>query len=175
MLFWETPSVNAKTLRALASRASDAECLVREDKSGSLIVCEQGHAPDGVREKRVTPLFSGGRTTSEAGAWIFFVGLWTPKEWRSEFCAWYKCEHAEILLECPDWEGFQFLEGDSDRGCQFYVLHRLSDRRALESEWRRLSRSTPWFKRLAKNKWFDKPFERVLYRRLGIRRDGKGG
>jgi len=28
---------------------------------------------------------------------------------------------------------------------------------------------------LAKNKWFDKPFERVLYRRLGIQRDGKGG
>jgi hypothetical protein len=54
------------------------------------------------------------------------------------------------------------------------VLHRLSDRRALESEWRRLSRSTPWFKRLAKNKWFDKPFERVLYQRLGSRRDGKG-
>ena len=168
MLFWQTHAVTAKALAALAARASGAECLVREDKTGSLIVCEQGDTPEGVNEKRVTPLFSGGRTGPDAGAWIFYVGLWTPKEWRSEFCAWYRCEHAEILLECPDWEGFQFLEGPSEKGCQFYVLHHLAERGALDSEWRRLSRSTSWFKRLAKNKWFDKPFERVLYRRINI-------
>ena len=168
MLFWETHAVTPKALAALAARASGAECLVREDKTGSLIVCEQGDTPEGVNEKRVTPLFSGGRTGPDAGAWIFYVGLWTPKEWRSEFCAWYRCEHAEILLECPDWEGFQFLEGPSEKGCQFYVLHHLAERGALDSEWRRLSRSTSWFKRLAKNKWFDKPFERVLYRRINI-------
>jgi len=168
VLFWETHAVTPKALAALAARASGAECLVREDKTGSLIVCEQGDTPEGVNEKRVTPLFSGGRTGPDAGAWIFYVGLWTPKEWRSEFCAWYRCEHAEILLECPDWEGFQFLEGPSEKGCQFYVLHRLAERGALDSEWRRLSRSTSWFKRLAKNKWFDKPFERVLYRRINI-------
>jgi len=167
VLFWETHAVTPKALAALAARASGAECLVREDKTGSLIVCEQGDPPEGVNEKRVTPLFSGGRTGPDAGAWIFYVGLWTPKEWRSEFCAWYRCEHAEILLECPDWEGFQFLEGPSEKGCQF-VLHRLAERGALDSEWRRLSRSTSWFKRLAKNKWFDKPFERVLYRRIDI-------
>jgi len=168
VLFWETHAVTPKALAALAARASGAECLVREDKTGSLIVCEQGDTPEGVNEKRVTPLFSGGRTGPDAGAWIFYVGLWTPKEWRSEFCAWYRCEHAEILLECPDWEGFQFLEGPSEKGCQFYVLHHLAERGALDSEWRRLSRSTSWFKRLAKNKWFDKPFERVLYRRINI-------
>lgn len=167
MLLWETPSASAKTLKALAARASGPECLVRDDKTGGLIVCQAGEAPEGVQEKRVTPLFSGGRTDAASGAWVFYVGLWTPRDWRSEFCAWYQREHGEILLECPEWEGFQFLEGEAHEGCQFYVLHRLSDRKALDSEWRRLSRSTPWFRRLAKNKWFDKPFERVLYRRVG--------
>jgi hypothetical protein len=167
VLFWETGSVEAKTLKALAASAKGAERLVRDDRSGGLIVCKEGKAPRGVRETRTTVLFSAGRPDPEAGMWVFFVGFWIPKNWRSEFCAWYKTEHGAILLECPDWEGYQFLEGHSDRGCQFYVLHRLSDRQALNSEWRRLSRSTPWFKRLAKNKWFDKPFERILYRRIG--------
>lgn len=166
MLFWQTPSTNAKALRSLAASGVQAECLVRDDKRGALIVCEKGRPPEGVAEKQVTQLFSGGRAGPDAGVWVFFVGLWTPKDWRSEFCAWYKCEHGPILLECPEWEGFRFFEGHTDRGSQFYVLHRLADRRALDSEWRKLSRSTPWFKRLARNKWFDKPFERVLYRRF---------
>ncbi len=166
MLFWETPSTDARALKALAARTTGAECLVRDDKGGGLVVCKQGKKPKKVVEKQVTTLFSGGRTGPEAGSWVFFVGLWTPKDWRSEFCAWYKCEHGPILLECPDWEGYQFFEGNSDRGFQFYVLHRLSDRRALDSEWRKLSRSTPWFRRLSRNKWFDKPFERILYRQV---------
>ena len=87
---------------------------------------EQGDPPEGVNEKRVTPLFSGGRTGPDAGAWIFYVGLWTPKEWRSEFCAWYRCEHAEILLECPDWEGFQFLEGPSVRDLSGFLADKLA-------------------------------------------------
>lgn len=165
MLFWETASTSPKTLRKLAAIASRPECLVRDDRRGSLIVCEKGQPPSGVEEKQVTQLFSGGRVVSDAGGWVFFVGLWVPKDWRSELYAWYKCEHGPILLECPDWEGFQFFEGNSDCGCQFYVLHRLSDRRALDSDWRKLSRSTPWFRRLSRNKWFDKPFQRVLYRK----------
>jgi hypothetical protein len=164
VLFWQTTATTPAALRKLAAGASRAECLVREDRRGGLIVCEKGRAPGSVQEMQVTQLFSGGRAGPDAGGWVFFVGLWTPKDWRSEFYAWYKCEHGPILLECPDWEGFQFFEGPTDRGCQFYVLHRLSDRRALDSEWRKLSRSTPWFRRLARNKWFDKPFQRILYR-----------
>jgi hypothetical protein len=169
VLIWETTSTSAKVLGALAARAAGvAECLVREDKTGSFILCERGTAPKGVLEMHLTPLFSGGRFGPGAGPWVFRVGLWTPKDWRSEFFAWYKCEHGPILLECPDWDGYQFFESPSARGCQFYVVHYLADRSALDSEWRRLSRSTPWFRRLAKNKWFDGPFERVLCRRLPL-------
>ena len=80
---------------------------------------------------------------------------------------------APILLECPEWRGYQLFEAPAARGCQFYVLHHLADRSALDSEWRRRSRSTPWFHRLSKNKWFDGPFERILCRRVAARRDSK--
>ena len=171
---WETRTTGAKALEALVARANgSAQCLVRADKAGAFIFCERGDAPKDVLEKQTTELFSTGRCGPGAGSWVFRVGIWTPKDWRSEFYAWYKCEHGPILLECPDWEGFQFFETPSARGCQFYVAHYLSDRSALDSEWRRLSRSTPWFKRLAKNKWFDGAFERVLCRRVELRHQRK--
>ena len=174
MLLWETSVADPKTLRTLAARATGAaECLVREDGKGGFILCQRGKAPPGVLEKHLTPLFSGGRIGPKAGAWVFRVGIWTPQDWRSEFCAWYQCEHAPILLECPEWQGYQLFEARAERGCQFYVLHHLADRSALDSEWRRRSRSTPWFYRLAKNEWFDGPFERILCRRVTARRDHK--
>jgi hypothetical protein len=48
------------------------------------------------------------------------------------------------------------------------VLHRLASRSALASEARERSRSTPWFRRLAKNAWFDEAFERVLCKRISL-------
>lgn len=73
-----------------------------------------------------------------------------------------------MLLECREWRGFQFLEMPTERGCQFYILHRLAGRAALDSEQRKRSRATPWFRRLAKNKWFDQAFERVLHKRMSL-------
>jgi hypothetical protein len=176
VLIWETTATSTKALGALTARAAGAtECLVREDRAGSFIFCERGRPPDDVLEKDVTELFFDGRSGPRAGSWVFRVGLWTPKDWRSEFCAWYKCEHGPILLECPEWEGYRFFEAPSVRGCQFYAVHYLSDRSALDSEWRRLSRSTPWFRRLAKNKWFDGAFERVLCRRVLMNAAGHHG
>jgi hypothetical protein len=169
MLIWQSPLVNREEVESLAARTTGpAECLLREDNKGSLILCEQGRAPKEVIEKRVIPLFSGGCSGAEAGPWIFSVGIRTPEDWRAEFCAWYQCEHSPMLLECREWQGFQFLEMSTERGCQFYVLHRLADRTALDSEQRKRSRSTPWFRRLAKNNWFDKAFERVLYKRMSL-------
>jgi hypothetical protein len=169
MLLWETPVGDQKKLEALAARATGAaECLRRDDKKGGLILCEQGSAPKGVVERRATRLFGGGRSGPEAGPWVFCVGIWTPEDWREELCAWYQCEHGPMLLECPEWQGFQLLEASADEGCQFYALHRLSERTALDSEQRKRSRATPWFRRLARNRWFDGAFERALCRRLSL-------
>jgi len=169
MLLWQTPAVMPEHVEALAAHAKGAaECLVRDDKKGSVILCDQGKAPKGVIEKRLTPLFSAGHFGPEAGPWIFCVGLWTPKDRREEFCAWYQYEHGPILLECREWKGFQFFETPTKRGCQFYVLHRLATQSALDSPQRKRSRATPWFRRLSKQKWFDGAFERVLYHRSSL-------
>jgi hypothetical protein len=169
MLMWQTSVTNAGEVAALAGRAKGAaECLIREDKKGSVILCQKGKAPTGVSETRLTPLVSAGRFGAEAGPWIFMVGIWTPADWREELCAWYQCEHGPILLECPEWSGFQLMETSANSGCQFHVLHRLTDRSALDSRQRKRSRATPWFRRLSKNKWFDEPFVRVLCYRSSL-------
>ena len=169
MLMWQTSAIKAEEVEALAAHAKGtAECLLRVDNKGSVFLCDQGKAPKGVIEKRLTRLFSGGRFGPEAGPWLFAVGIWTPRDWREEFCAWYRCEHAPMLLECTEWSGFQLTETVARRGCQFYALHRLADRSALDSKQRKLSRATPWFRRLSKNKWFDGPFERVLCHRSNL-------
>jgi hypothetical protein len=169
MLIWQSPLVKTKQVEALAAHTRGAaECLVQDDNRGCAILCEEGRAPKGVVERRVSPLFVSGRSGPEAGPWVFSVGVWTPEDWREEFCAWYQYEHGPLLLECLEWRGFQFLEMSTADGYQFYILHRLAARRALDSEQRKRSRATPWFRRLAKNKWFDKAFERILYRRINL-------
>ena len=169
MLIWWSSLMKQKEVEALAAHTTGAaECLLRPDRKGSLILCEQGDAPKAVTEKRVSPLFSGGRSGPDAGPWVFSVGVWTPEDWRAEFCAWYQYEHGPILLECQEWQGFQFFEMSTEHGCQFYILHRLAARAALDSEPRKRSRSTAWFRRLAKNEWFDKPFERILCERTSL-------
>src|SRR5258708_39501939 len=72
MLIWESSSVKRKEIEAFAAHARGAaECLLREDNKGSLILCEQGKAPKGVDEKRLTPLFSAGRFLPHPGQWPF--------------------------------------------------------------------------------------------------------
>lgn len=166
MLLWQSPAVKHEHVEALAAHAKGtAECLVRDDKKGSFILCDQGKAPKGVIEKRLTRLLSAGCYGPDAGPWIFSVGIWMPNPWREEFCAWYQYEHGPLLLECREWKGFQFFEAPTKRGCQFYALHRLASRSALDSPQRKRSRATPWFHRLSKNNWFDRGFERVLCHR----------
>src|SRR6202171_2152179 len=129
MLIWQSSLVDRKEVEALAACTTRAaECVLREDNKGSLILCEQGRAPKEVIEKRVSPLFSGGRSGPEAGPWIFSVGVWTPEDWRAEFCAWYRCEHGPMLLEWREWQGVQFLDMRTARGCQLLILLRLAAR-----------------------------------------------
>jgi hypothetical protein len=171
LLTWESTSVDAAEIEALAAHSrGPAECLLRDDGKGSLILCEHGEAPRNVVEKHLTPVFASGSNGPEAGPWIFCVAIWVPADFREELCAWYLYEHGPILLECPEWRGFQCLEASAARGNQFYVFHRLAARSALDSEQRKRSRSTAWFKRLARHEWFDKAFERVLFYRVSLLR-----
>lgn len=170
MLIWESTSVDLAEIEALAAHSRGAtECLLRDDGKGSLILCERGEAPKEVVEKRLEPVFARGCNGPEAGPWIFCVGIRVPADFRAELCAWYLYEHGPILLECPEWRGFQCLEASDARGNQLYVLHRLAARSALDSEQRKRSRSTAWFHRLARHEWFDGAFERALFHRVSVR------
>ena len=141
---------------------------MREDSKGTVVICGNDDARPAATAmvKKLRLLFTGGRYGGQAGDWLFHVGLWTPDALRDEFLAWYKMEHLPILLECPTWEGCRFVEHKVEKGCQFYALHQLSDRTALDSTARSRSRSTAWFKRLSANEWFDGAFTRTLCRRL---------
>jgi hypothetical protein len=180
---------DAATQRAPAAAcAHGSEVFVRDDGGSLLVLVDHGTSPatpapaaltappappappnvptppDSTRALRL--LFSGGRFGAAGGDWLFFVGLWTPPDWRDEFLAWYRGEHLPMLLECPVWDGCRFTEQSVEAGCQFHALHQFSDRAALDSEHRRRSRSTHWFARLSRNPWFDGGFTRTLYRRL---------
>jgi len=169
LLIWESTSVDLAEIEALAAHSRGAaECLVRDDGEGSLILCEHGEAPRNVVAKRLSPVFASGSNGPEAGPWIFRVGIWIPAEFRGEVCAWYLYEHGPILLECPEWRGFECLEASAARGNQLYVFHRLAARGALDSDQRKRSRNTPWFHRLARHPWFDRAFERLLFRRVSL-------
>jgi hypothetical protein len=169
MLIWELATIDAAEIRRTAiGCASDAEAFVRDDGRGSFIVCggDDTGAAGVSGATRMQLLFTGGRYGRAGGDWLFHVGLWTPADFRVEFLAWYQLEHLPILLECPLWDGCRFVERKVDDGCQFYAMHQLSDKGALDSAERKRSRSTPWFKRLSVHPWFDGAFTRMLCRRV---------
>jgi hypothetical protein len=169
LLIFEYPTTDAAEVRRNADAcAANAEPFVRDDGQGSIIVCDNdaAAAPGMPIEKRLEILFTGGRYGRAGGDWLFHVGLRTPHEFRNEFLAWYQLEHLPILLESPLWDGCRFVEQKVGEGCQFYAMHQLSDRAALDSLERKRSRSTPWFKRLSMHPWFDGAFTRTLCRRI---------
>lgn len=167
MLIREYPGANAAELgRHVSDCGPDAEPYVRHDGTGGLVLCASAAPPAAPVERTAKVLFTGGQFGKDGGDWLFFVGLWTPEDFRNEFLAWYKIEHMPILLECRTWDGCRFVEEKVDNGCQFHAMHQLSDRAGLDSVERKISRSTPWFRRLAQHSWFDGAFQRSLYKRV---------
>ena len=135
----------------------------REDGDGGLIVSATAIPNSG---RAVEQLFAYGRYGTAGGPWVFHVALRVPVDYRNEFLAWYETEHLQILLKAEHWGGCRFVEERVADGLLFHVLHQLDDLSALDSEQRKESRSTPWFKRLSRNEWFDTGFVRKTYRRV---------
>ena len=169
MFIWRTAHTTRDMLRAIDRHAEgETECLVRDDGLEALITCDGGQKPEGVEEVVTQRVHNAGTNGPEGGPWLFLVGIWTPTECAPELCAWYEEEHAPLLMQCADWKGVDLRESPCKSGRQFHVLHRLSDRSALESPHRAASRRTPWFNQLAKQEWFDGPFQRSLYFRMQL-------
>lgn len=169
MLIWTTMNPTMDTLRSISRHTEgDSECLVRDDGLEAIITCYRGHKPENVEELVTRRVFSVGHHGPEGGPWLFVVGIWVPTECGQELCSWYEEEHAPMLMQCVDWKGVDLRESSCESGRQFHVLHRLADSLALDSPHRAASRRTPWFDQLAKQRWFDGPFQRHLYRRTPL-------
>ena len=148
-----------------SSDRKSLERFTRVDGDGGLAIAGSG-VPNADTGRQVTQLFAGGTYGPAGGPFLFHVALWTPEDFRTEFLAWYECEHLPMLLEADGWDGCRFVEEPVADGCLFHALHQLRERSALDSDARKRSRATPWFKRLSKNSWFDTGFKRALYRRI---------
>lgn len=144
------------------------EMFADESRPGELLLIAEYEieAWDGPPLAPTSLVFAGGSYGSHGGPYLFRVGVWTPQSARAEFLSWYQEEHLPMLLACPEWDGCRFVEAPVDEGCQFYALHQLTSRAALDSEERRQSRATPWFQRLKAHSWFDEAFTRDLYMRI---------
>lgn len=162
-LTWLLQDDSADGAAAVAA-GTEAEYYTAAEGRGFLAL-GSGRAPV-AGARRIEVLFAAGSYGAGGGDLLFAVGLWTPADFRGEFLAWYQVEHLPLLLECPAWEGCRFVEQPVALGCQFHALHQLGSREALESEARRRSRATPWFRRLQAQAWFDGAFTRTLYCRL---------
>ena len=156
---------SAELIELLREASAPCEGYVADGKDGGFGIAEADDALASAAKREVNMLFSGGTYGATAGQYLFVVGLPVPKDFRDEFLSWYEDEHLPMLLETPGWDGCRFVEEQVEGGLLFHALHQLSDRKALDSDARKRSRSTPWFQRLAQNSWFDKGFARQLYAR----------
>ena len=143
--------------------ATRIETFASVDDDKGLIILHSDREIDHPSIVPINLLFSGGKVGSNAGDYLFMVGLGVPAAACAEFLDWYRNEHLPILLECPTWNGCRFVERPVSEDHQFYALHQLEDRTALQSEQRQRSRTTPWFIRLKQHPWFDEQFTRQLY------------
>lgn len=144
----------------------DAEIYRGVDVPGMLgLGPDDGALAKGPGAHTIDVKIARGRYGLKAGPHLFRVAIWTPKSFHDEFLQWYEEDHFPLLLECDEWHGGRLVEEKVADGCQFYAIHNLGSTTALDSDARKRSRSTPWFKKLAAHEWFDKGFKRGLYRR----------
>jgi hypothetical protein len=156
---------SAELVQLARTASTPFEAYVAVEAEGGFGISATRDEFAGPVTREVNVLFTGGTYGAEAGAFLFHVGLAVPTDYREEFLAWYEHEHLPILLEARGWDGCRFVEEPVEQGLLFHALHQLSDRKALDSDARKRSRSTPWFQRLAQHAWFDTGFARTLYER----------
>lgn len=90
-----------------------------------------------------------------------------PPESAAAFEDWYASEHIPMLLKAEGWLRARRLSvtgrGEGAAGWTSIAVHLLSSLEVLDSEERRLARSTPWRARFASLPWFEAA-GRFLYR-----------
>lgn len=142
-----------------------------DDQPGSMLFAREAHALDTLAERA-----GGGVDTwsgrlvlatgeERRGAAAYHLRFPVPDDFVVEFDAWYRCEHAPMLLEEPTWYACELFRATSPAPHSFAVIHYLEPE-ARQGEAVRRSIRTPWWNRLAANNWWDSGFERLMLQPL---------
>jgi hypothetical protein len=114
------------------------------------------------REAIAVTLIGRGLET-EADGWapervthVMPVAISAPASAVDDIDRWYREEHNEMLLRCPDWVRVRRYAIESIEGAAWsrLALHELSSGDVLQSDEVRAAMATPWRRRLATQPWF---------------------
>lgn len=87
---------------------------------------------------------------------LFVVAFSAPESDLDELDAWYREEHAPMLLKAEAWRGVRLVDvAESNAPWTRVAIHRLADASALESPERRAAGETPRRRELAARPWFN--------------------
>jgi hypothetical protein len=119
---------------------------------------------DWYRCQLVTDIRSGRATTATA---MMLITFGVPEDQAAKFDDWYEQEHIPMLMRAEGWlhaRRFMVTERSAGSACwTSLAIHLLASLDVLDSEERRLARSTPWRAQFASLPWFEAA-GRFLYR-----------
>lgn len=136
-----------------------------EGTQGSALLCPWQGAADAIEAASTESawyrcdLITDSGAKSGLAAAMMLITFAVPPESAEAFEEWYASEHIPMLLRAPGWlraRRFAVTERGADAPPWTSIaVHLLSSLEVLDSEERRLARTTPWRARFASLPWFD--------------------
>jgi hypothetical protein len=114
-----------------------------------------GEKLPGALDYRLELLTDTGNVDEPFGA-LMLVAFDVPPERAAEVADWYDNEHISLLMRADGWlraRRFNVLNHIGKRWTSL-AFHELRDAKVMESEERKIARSTPWRAKLEQETWF---------------------
>lgn len=99
-------------------------------------------------DRRVLRLVLDGEPWTEDAPYQMTVSLQPPDGAESDLVAWYREEHAPMLLDVPGWRRVRLFEQVEGSGPRFTAVHELESPAVFDTDAYRAATSTPWRNRL---------------------------
>ena len=118
-------------------------------------LCDADAALDAVLDYRLELVTDTGVATEPYGI-VMLVAFDVPAERVEEVDRWYDEEHIRLLMQADGWLRARRFRVIDHRGKRWtsMAFHELRDIAAMDSEGRRIARSTPWRAELEREDWF---------------------
>jgi hypothetical protein len=99
-------------------------------------------------DRRVLRTILDGEPWTDDAPMIMTVSLQPPPGAEDDLIAWYRQEHAPMLLEVPGWRRVRLYEQVEGNGPRFTAVHELESQAVFETDAYRRATSTPWRERV---------------------------